>query len=173
MSLECVLSWIEAHPGLASWLQAFFSVIAIVAAGWFPFRHERAKEKTVRRNTLTSLLYLHTQLRGLHSRLLETLQHEGHQAGWTYNDGGKEIELFSKLAAEIPASMLVGFEMTYLAELRSGWAHASDINKILSENDHAKIRSYYDYDHLLAGQKSQVNMNERIIIMLENELKNM
>lgn len=30
--MDCVLNWIELHPGLASWMQAVFSVVAIWAA---------------------------------------------------------------------------------------------------------------------------------------------
>lgn len=32
-----MLIWIEAHPGLASWLQAFGSIIAIAIAIWVPY----------------------------------------------------------------------------------------------------------------------------------------
>lgn len=49
MTKACVdaaaLCWIEAHPGLAAWLQMVFSVVAIVAAFLVPLhmaRHERA-----------------------------------------------------------------------------------------------------------------------------------
>ena len=39
------LCWIEAHPGLASWIQAVFSIIAIVAAFLAPWVMEVAKER--------------------------------------------------------------------------------------------------------------------------------
>lgn len=171
MSVQNVLLWIEAHPGLASWLQAVFSVIAIVAAGLFPFRHERARERTLRRNGLMTFLYLSTQLKVLQVRLLETLQHEGHQVSWGSDKGMKEIEFLEQLAAELPVNILAGFEVSFLVDLRFGFAHATNINKILAANDYLKIRSLYDYEVMVSDQKSQVRRVESMILLLENELR--
>jgi hypothetical protein len=41
MSWECVSYWIEHHPGLASWVQAVGSIMAILAAIWIANRDSR------------------------------------------------------------------------------------------------------------------------------------
>lgn len=43
MSWEVVSCWIESHPGLASWVQAFGSIAAILAAIWIAGRDSRAR----------------------------------------------------------------------------------------------------------------------------------
>lgn len=44
MGWESILLWIEQHPGLASWVQAVGSVIALVFAVWLP-AHARATDR--------------------------------------------------------------------------------------------------------------------------------
>ena len=44
MSWECILVWVEQHPGWAAWVQAVGSVIALVFAVWLP-AHARAVER--------------------------------------------------------------------------------------------------------------------------------
>lgn len=45
MSWEVVFFWIESHPGLASWVQAFGSIAAIIAAMWIASRQARNQVK--------------------------------------------------------------------------------------------------------------------------------
>jgi hypothetical protein len=40
--MACILAWIEAHQGLASWAQAVFSVVAIAGAYWIGERQAAA-----------------------------------------------------------------------------------------------------------------------------------
>ncbi|MBN9466557.1 hypothetical protein [Brevundimonas sp.] len=44
MSFSQTLKWIEDHDGLAGWLQAIFSVVAICVTGWALIRQERRQE---------------------------------------------------------------------------------------------------------------------------------
>lgn len=56
MSWECVLYWIEHHPGLASWVQAVGSIGAIIAAIWISGgerRHRVKIEKAARRDAIS------------------------------------------------------------------------------------------------------------------------
>jgi hypothetical protein len=46
--MNCLISWIEGHQGLAAWVQAIFSVIAILAA-WLTTRHQLLKQENIRR----------------------------------------------------------------------------------------------------------------------------
>lgn len=55
MSWECILCWIEHHPGLASWVQAVGSIGAIIAAVWVSGREGRLRariEKAARRDAI-------------------------------------------------------------------------------------------------------------------------
>ena len=45
MSWEVISSWIEGHPGLASWVQAVGSIAAILAAIWIASRDSRLMRK--------------------------------------------------------------------------------------------------------------------------------
>lgn len=49
MSWEIVSSWIEHHPGLASWMQAFGSIAAILAAIWIAGSQARNQLKREKR----------------------------------------------------------------------------------------------------------------------------
>lgn len=40
-----MLEWIEAHPGLASWVQAVFTVVAIGIAIWIPHSDRKESER--------------------------------------------------------------------------------------------------------------------------------
>ena len=56
MSWEVVFVWIEGHPGLASWVQAFGSVAAILIAVWISnteSRIRKAAEKHARKSAIT------------------------------------------------------------------------------------------------------------------------
>lgn len=49
--MPAILDWIELHPGLAGYLQAIFSVLAILVAAWVPWRiHQRemSEQRSVR-----------------------------------------------------------------------------------------------------------------------------
>ncbi|MBF8660822.1 hypothetical protein [Pseudomonas putida] len=48
MILESIFKWIEAHPGLASWVQAVGSIAAILAAIWIASRDSRMKRNAER-----------------------------------------------------------------------------------------------------------------------------
>ncbi|WLH10799.1 hypothetical protein PSH58_18150 [Pseudomonas hefeiensis] len=55
MSWESVSFWIEHHPGLASWVQAFGSIAAILAAIWIASRDSRMRrnaEAEIRENAV-------------------------------------------------------------------------------------------------------------------------
>ena len=54
-----MLSWIECHPGLASWLQAFGSIVAIIIAIWVPYwqkKQAQAQSKLAEREQVRHLL---------------------------------------------------------------------------------------------------------------------
>lgn len=53
MSWEVVFRWIESHPGLASWVQAFGAIAAILVAIWLSGRESRYRlhvERQARKN---------------------------------------------------------------------------------------------------------------------------
>jgi hypothetical protein len=40
--MNCILFWIEAHPGLAAWIQALGSILAVLGAYWLGGRQSKA-----------------------------------------------------------------------------------------------------------------------------------
>ncbi|HEC53798.1 MAG TPA: hypothetical protein ENI30_00220 [Gammaproteobacteria bacterium] len=58
MSLEVVSCWIEAHPGLASWVQAVGSVVALSFAVILPYFSRRADKRQAEDNRVSLLTIL-------------------------------------------------------------------------------------------------------------------
>lgn len=55
MSWECVSYWIEHHPGLASWVQAFGSIAAILVAMWLSGSERRAHKRMEERARIDAI----------------------------------------------------------------------------------------------------------------------
>lgn len=60
MSWEVVSCWIESHPGLASWVQAVGSVIALLFAVLLPYFGRRADRKQAEDNRAALMFVLFT-----------------------------------------------------------------------------------------------------------------
>ena len=131
MSWEAVSCWIEGHPGLASWIQAVFSVIAIVAAGYFPIAHERRRESRERKNMLRTLGYVAYTLEILIDGLSKALADKELQALWRASSNNRKIRIAGQALSEIPASMLVGVELHLLADLRFAQECATEIDDFI------------------------------------------
>jgi hypothetical protein len=56
MSWEVVSCWIEGHPGLASWVQAFGSIAAILIAVWVSSADSRARKKAEKNARKSALI---------------------------------------------------------------------------------------------------------------------
>jgi hypothetical protein len=169
MWVEGVFIWIEAHPGLASWLQAIFSVIAICAAAAFPIWHEKAKEKRQIGITLTSLMYLASELTSIHRRLLRALKSEDDYSDWRFGNKAHDLEMVCALAAEIHANMVVGERMAYLFEIRKSCEHAKDLAFIFSQHSFDKSLSPYDFEDMVARQTSEAESINALFEVLKAE----
>ncbi|WP_289139555.1 hypothetical protein [uncultured Pseudomonas sp.] len=168
MVWEAISCWIEGHPGLASWVQAIGSILAIGAAGLFPFVHERAKEKRLRRNTLRSLLHLSVSLRDLQLRIRDSLANDGRNLRWLKGDGPAELNQISQLISELPASLFVGFEMACLSDMRICAGFAQEMHSIILLSKSSQIDGIYDMDELLNSNQRKINQIERVIKYLES-----
>lgn len=131
MSWEVVSCWIEGHPGLASWIQAIFSVIAIVAAGYFPIAHERRRESRERKNMLSTLGYVAFTLEKLIAGLASALSDKDLQNSWRISSNDRKIRIIGQALNEIPASSLVGIELHLLADLRFAQECAVEIDDFI------------------------------------------
>jgi hypothetical protein len=64
--VNCLLSWIESHPGTASWVQAAGAICAIliaIAVPWWQQRRARAADQREKADELASVrLALHTEV---------------------------------------------------------------------------------------------------------------
>jgi hypothetical protein len=138
MGWEAVSCWIEGHPGLASWIQAIFSVFAIAAAGYFPVAHERKRENRARKNMLRTLGYVAYTLETLIDGLSKALADKDLQRSWGQSANDRKIRIVGQALSEIPASLLVGVELHLLADLRFAQecaVEADDFIRAVSPDD--------------------------------------
>jgi hypothetical protein len=56
MGIASVLAWIEAHPGLASWVQAIGAIAALGLALWIPSRQRHVDRQEAERKRRSMLL---------------------------------------------------------------------------------------------------------------------
>ncbi|NWB63671.1 hypothetical protein [Pseudomonas sp. F1002] len=144
MSWEVVSCWIEAHPGLAAWLQAVFSVLAICAAGYFPIAHEERRARRERCDVLRGLGYFSSTLHGYFIQLSRaTLEPDQHRR-WLFSDNSRRLNVLGQALNEIPASMVVGFELALLTDLKHACLHAIDIDSFLKSRTPGNIRDLVD-----------------------------
>lgn len=106
-----MLIWIEAHPSLASWLQALFSVLAILFASFTPWLHEKSKERRTLAHSRHLFAFLAHRQYELFLYLHEPLNESIHDQGKTlteYERSGESAEWMSHRAA-LDAISVVGF----------------------------------------------------------------
>jgi hypothetical protein len=72
--MDDILHWIEAHPGLAAWVQAVGSVFAVTAAASLPFIHSYLIEKRETKVRLVALFALAQQSVTLLEDLAEAMK---------------------------------------------------------------------------------------------------
>lgn len=141
MSWDVILCWIEAHPGLSSWTQAFGSIVAIVVAIVLSGRESRYRlnmEKVARTNDLQRAISVVQRAK---IKLEETMH---------VMDGG----LLTRAAIQI----MIGSVNEALAPVRSMESSVAepDIGSLLGDARHAVER---------AGQKLRMDAEN-----FENEL---
>lgn len=56
--MDNMLKWIEGHQGSAAWVQAVFSVLAILAAAFIPMWHDHRKTEAAKKAWISSLANL-------------------------------------------------------------------------------------------------------------------
>ncbi|KAB0489669.1 hypothetical protein [Pseudomonas vancouverensis] len=93
MSWETVSCWIESHPGLASWVQAVGSILAILAAIWIANRDSRFRRNADREARLGALVRAITAVTDAKKRVV---------AGF---EGMKEIGPSRELVAAIKSDL--------------------------------------------------------------------
>ncbi|EKT4476591.1 hypothetical protein QEL91_002264 [Pseudomonas putida] len=75
MGWESILCWVEAHPGLASWVQAFGSIAAILVAIWLSGRESRYRmhiERQARKDAIARALLVAENCRARVIQALDT-----------------------------------------------------------------------------------------------------
>ncbi|WP_339455801.1 hypothetical protein [Pseudomonas sp. EA_65y_Pfl1_P120] len=70
MSWEVFSCWIESHPGLASWVQALGSILAILAAIWIANRDSRFRRNADRELRLGALVRAITAVKDARARVV-------------------------------------------------------------------------------------------------------
>lgn len=135
LKLENFLCWIEAHPGLAGWLQAFFSVVAIGVSGFFPMwisSRERKKRKQHQRERVAILIdRLLTMFKSLAATVSDSLRAEMFKHERTVEDWRQEDLIISGT----PADDSFSDDIFLLIALRTSSAVGLDIAESLATAD--------------------------------------
>ncbi len=122
-----------ANEAMPAWIQAIFSVVAIVAAGIFPALHERAKEQRQRSNIRVTLSYIAGPLKRHLEQMERALHDQTFIARWIYSGGPEQLGVLGQILNEMPVGSMVGFELSLLADLRLAHARAVGVDKVLHE----------------------------------------
>ncbi|MBM3106146.1 hypothetical protein IIE18_13475 [Pseudomonas sp. V1] len=118
---------------MAAWVQAIFSVIAIMAAGAFPVLHERAKERRQRADIRLSLTYIAGPLKRYLEQMERALEDPAWISRWVYSGGPEQLNVLGQILSEMPAGSMVGFELSLLADLRLAHARAVQVDRVLQD----------------------------------------
>lgn len=128
----------------ASWVQAIGSIAAICAAAYFPIAHEARREKRERREVLRTLSYFADSLNGYLSRISEALLEPDQHSRWLVSDDSRRLGILGQALNEIPASMMIGFELNLLTDLKYANEYAAQIDKFLKQTTPGAIKKMID-----------------------------
>jgi|GEM_PF-6367717 len=126
-----LIGWFNDNQGVAAWVQAVFSIVAIIAAASFPVLHEKARERRERRDVLVTLKSLALPLKDHLEKMQRAFELPSFRGRWVSGEGPKELLVMKQTLLEIPASMFVGFELSLLAEIRLAHSEALDVSNYL------------------------------------------
>lgn len=176
------LCWIEAHPGLASWLQAIFSVLAILVAIALPSFHDARRRRARQRrlqsavcsavngarilgNLFLDVMQKPTRVKGVtRVRALPTISFEHAKADLA---GLPLLELESSLLATRVRtfhSMFCNLEDTYthLLERDENYAGVSSWAALVKD----KVQEIHRQADLIIDQCSELSTKDRVAQVL-------
>jgi hypothetical protein len=135
---SAALGWIESHPGLAAWMQAILSVVAIGASSffalWVPLHLRDLGERDAVQRAINTLLML---VNTTHSAW-DSARHILRNNEWSKRSGAlirDSIERSYAMADFIPASMQLGEALTAIARCRSRLVVLSELVSHLEKAD--------------------------------------
>lgn len=147
-ALEEFLCWVESHPGLASWIQAVFSVVAIVASGligliplWIA-RRERAHRKMRQQQRVAILL---DRLVLMFNELARTLNDPLRAEMFKHNRTVEEWRQEDLIISSTPADDSFSDDLFLLIGLRTSSAVGLQVAEFVAgadpyRVDHDKVR---------------------------------
>lgn len=116
------MNWIESHPGLAAWMQAVFSVVAIAASSYFaikvPLHIRELGERDAVQRAINTLLMLVSTTHSAWDGARHILQNNE----WSNRSGSlvrDSIGRATTLADLVPASMQLGEALTAVVRCRT------------------------------------------------------
>lgn len=115
----------------ASWVQAVGSIAAICAAAYFPIAHEVRREKRERREVLRTLSYFAESLNGYIGRISKALLETDLHSRWLVSDDSRRLGILGQALNEIPASMVVGIELSLLTDLKYAYEYVAEMDGFL------------------------------------------
>lgn len=111
------LIWPFSEAAAAS-VQAVFSVIAIWAAWYIPYRHELRREERQRQDVLETIGALAARQGILHKRLLDSLEGGDALQSWQLDNGVARWRTHYEILNGFPVGSLIGFDISYLIVMR-------------------------------------------------------
>lgn len=155
------------NEAMAAWVQAVFSVIAIVAAAMFPTLHERSKERRQRADIRVSLSYIAGPLKSYLEQMEKALEDPTWISRWVNSGGPEQLRVLGQILSEMPAGSMVGFELSLLADLRLTHARAADVDKNLREPAENMFKILSDHADAELSCKQAISDVKLVIETLE------
>lgn len=148
------LIWIERHPGLAAWVQAFFSVVAIGASSFFAFwvpihLRDVGERDAVQRAINTILILINTTYSAWEStrQILDNKEWNTHSTAFI----NELINSSSAMINLIPVSMQLGGALLAVDHCRSRLVVLREFSSRLNEvNDVYDLAKDMPFDDILA-----------------------
>jgi hypothetical protein len=150
--------WIEAHPGLAAWMQAVFSVVAIVASSffalWVPLHVRALGERDAVQRAINTLLMFVSTTHSAWDSVRHILQNNewGARSGALVRDS---IGRATAMADLVPASMQLGEALTAVARCRSRLVVLSEFLSALEVGDVPQVAEQMPF-HDVLGEIEEV-----------------
>lgn len=160
-------TWFNNNQGLAAWVQAIFSIFAIVAAGYLPIWHEVVRERKQRRSVRASLHFFALPLKEHLEKMKKALERADWVARWSCSDGPRELKVMGQALNEMPASMMVGFELNFLSDIRLAHIRAVEIDSLLRASDEGFLKMMSGDVTYLDDCKRMISNLDRVIETLD------
>jgi hypothetical protein len=162
-----VLGWVEAHPGLAAWVQALGSIFAVTAAASLPFIHGYLNEKRETKVRLGALFELAQQSVVLLEDLAEAMKTESGMRDYMHLGVTGEWTELRAMLASFPLWDVVQQDLaTQIGHLRHAVTVGHSIAETIPPGDIADPNFDIDRSHIEGGGILAIDARDAIAKLL-------